>query len=97
MELRRVLHNRGHSLAQLQASLSKALPNIIAIPFTPGGSQNHVDAVLTDIVMRLQTEQKRQLLEVKVEGSKPVQQASNRGESSAPERLEHVVVEMNAA
>ena len=91
MELRRVLHKRGHSLSQLQASLSKVLPNIIAIPFTPGGSQNHVDAVLTDIAMRLQTEQKRQLLEVKIGGSKSgeeLQEVSAISESSVPERLE---------
>ena len=52
-EIRRVLHARGASFSQMQAALSAVLPSIIAITFTPDGSQNHVDAVLVDVCERL--------------------------------------------
>ena len=52
-EMRRILHARGNSFQQLQEALSSVIPSIIAISFTPSGSQNHVDAVLVDICERL--------------------------------------------
>jgi len=56
--MRRVLNSRGHaSFQQLQESLATVLPSIITINFMPSGSQNHVDAVLVDIVQRLKNEE----------------------------------------
>ena len=48
--LRRNLEPRGLSFSTLQASLATAIPSIISVSYQPDGSDNHVAAVLHDLV-----------------------------------------------
>jgi len=48
------LEQRELSLEDMQSTLATTLPNIIAVHFNPAGSDNHQNAVISDVVNKMQ-------------------------------------------